>query len=64
MLEDRADLIDREAADGTPIRDIVGDDPVEFADMFTANCSDGQWINKERTRPIDAIDQAAATDES
>jgi DNA-binding ferritin-like protein (Dps family) len=59
MLDDLADLIERAAADGTPIRDIVGDDPVEFADTFIQNYADGQWINKERKRLTDAIDQAA-----
>ena len=47
---------------GTPIRDIVGDEPVEFADTFIRNYSDGQWINKERKRLTDAIDQAAGDD--
>ncbi|GAA3596179.1 hypothetical protein GCM10022198_20110 [Klugiella xanthotipulae] len=59
MLEDLADLIERAAADGTPIRTIVGEDPVEFADTFIANYADGQWINKERKRLTDAIDRAA-----
>jgi DNA-binding ferritin-like protein (Dps family) len=59
MLDDLADLIEQAAADGTPIRDIVGDDPVEFADTFIQNYADGQWINKERKRLTDAIDQAA-----
>lgn len=59
MLEDLADLIERAAADGTPIRDIVGEDPVEFADTFIQNYSDGQWINKERKRLNDAIDRSA-----
>src|SRR6478672_5274309 len=34
MLGDLADLWDRAAADGTPVRDIVGEDPVEFAEAF------------------------------
>lgn len=59
MLEDLADLIERAAADGTPIREIVGEDPVDFADTFIQNYSDGQWINKERKRLNDAIDQSA-----
>ena len=59
MLEDLADLIERAAADGTPIRDIVGEDPVEFAETFIANYADGQWVNKERRRLTDAIDRAA-----
>ena len=58
MLEDLADLIDRAAVDHTPIRDIVGDDPVEFAETFLQNYSDGQWINKERQRLTDAINEA------
>src|SRR5690349_17134019 len=30
MLDDLADLFDRAAADGKPVRDIVGENPVEF----------------------------------
>ena len=30
MFEDRADLFEQSAADGTPIRAVVGDDPIEF----------------------------------
>ncbi|ALV45161.1 hypothetical protein MB46_06240 [Arthrobacter alpinus] len=59
MLEDLIDLIERAAADGTPIREIVGDEPVDFAETFIANYSDGQWINKERKRLTDTIDGAA-----
>lgn len=59
MLEDLADLIERSAVDGAPIRGIVGDDPVEFADTFIRNYEDGQWINRERQRLNDAIDRAA-----
>ncbi len=59
MMEDLADLFEQAAADGTSIRAIVGDDPVEFAETFVANYSEGQWINKERTRLIKAIDEAA-----
>ena len=59
MLEDLADLIERAAVDGTAIRNIAGDDPVEFAETFIQNYSDGQWINNERKRLTDAIDQAA-----
>jgi DNA-binding ferritin-like protein (Dps family) len=59
MMDDLADLFEQAAADGTPIRAIVGDDPVEFAETFIANYSEGQWINKERTRLIKAIDDAA-----
>ena len=60
MLGDLVDLIEQSAANGTPIRDIVGDDPVEFAETFIANYSGGQWIRTERERLIKAIDCAAA----
>lgn len=59
MLEDLADLVELSAADGTPIRAIVGDDPVEFAETFVRNYSQGQWINKERERLINAVERAA-----
>ncbi len=59
MLEDLADLFEQSAANGTPIREIVGQDPVEFAETFLQNYSEGQWINKERERLTNAIDRAA-----
>jgi DNA-binding ferritin-like protein (Dps family) len=58
MLDDLADLFEQAAADETPIAAIVGDDPVEFAEAFIQNYSEGQWINKERERLIKSIDQA------
>ena len=62
MLEDLADLFEQSAAIGTPIRAIVGEDPVEFAEAFLQNYSEGQWINKERERLTSAIDRAAGQD--
>jgi DNA-binding ferritin-like protein (Dps family) len=34
LLEDVADLFERAAADRTPIREIVGEDPVEFVEAL------------------------------
>jgi DNA-binding ferritin-like protein (Dps family) len=62
MLEDLADLFEQGAASGTPIRDIVGEDPVEFADAFLRNYPEGQWIARERDRLTSAIDRAAGED--
>jgi len=59
MYGDLVALFEESAADGTPIRAIVGADPVEFVETFVANYSDGSWINKERRRLIDAINEAA-----
>jgi len=58
MYEDLADLFEQGAADNTPVRAIVGEDPVEFAEVFLLNYSDAQWISKERQRLTQAIDQA------
>ncbi|KQO11680.1 hypothetical protein ASF06_03345 [Agreia sp. Leaf244] len=60
MFDDLADLVERAATDSTPIREIVGDDPVEFAEEFIRNYSDGQWISKERARLVESIDRAVA----
>ncbi len=56
MLEDLADLFEQSAADETPIREVVGEDPVEFVETFLQNYADGQWINKERQRLTNAIE--------
>jgi DNA-binding ferritin-like protein (Dps family) len=58
MISDHTDLWERAAIDGTPVRDIVGDDPVEFAETFAASYSGTQWIDKERARLTKAIDAA------
>ncbi|QIK62022.1 DUF1048 domain-containing protein [Leucobacter viscericola] len=60
MMEDLLDLIEQAAADATPIRDIVGDNPVEFAEAFLLNYEDGRWVNKERKRLTDSIDKAVS----
>lgn len=58
MFGDLADLWERAAADGTPVRQIVGDDPVDFAETFAQAYSGRQWIDKERARLTKAIDDA------
>jgi DNA-binding ferritin-like protein (Dps family) len=59
-LEDLVDLFEQSAADGTPIRAIVGEDPVDFAEAFLRNYPAGEWINRERERLIEAIDRAGS----
>jgi len=56
MMADFADLWERAAVDGTPVRDIVGEDPVEFAETFAQAYTGKQWIDKERTRLTRAIE--------
>jgi DNA-binding ferritin-like protein (Dps family) len=41
LLEDVADLFERAAADRTPIREIVGEDPVEFVEALVGNYEKG-----------------------
>lgn len=59
MYGDLVGLFEESAANETPVRDIVGEDPVEFVETFIANYSDGFWLNKERQRLIQAIERAA-----
>ena len=60
MLGDFADLWERAAADGAPVRAIVGADPVEFADAFAEAYTGKRWIDKERARLVKAVDDAEA----
>jgi DNA-binding ferritin-like protein (Dps family) len=59
MFEDLLDLFEQSAAKGTPIREIVGEDPVEFLEEFVQNYPDGQWRIRERERLINAINCVA-----
>ncbi len=60
--EDLVDLFEQSAANGTPIREIVGEDPVEFVEAFVRNYPEGQWIIRERERLTNAIERAAGED--
>lgn len=59
LLENLADVFEQSAADATPLREIVGNDPVEFIEAFIRNYPEGDWRNRERQRLVDAIDLAA-----
>jgi DNA-binding ferritin-like protein (Dps family) len=58
MFDDLADLWERAAADGAPVRAIVGDDPVEFAETFALAYTGKHWIDNERARLTRAIEDA------
>lgn len=62
IFEDLIDLFEQSAASGTPIRDIVGEDPVEFIELFVRNYASGSWILRERHRLTEAIARAAGED--
>jgi DNA-binding ferritin-like protein (Dps family) len=59
QLEDLADLFEQAAADGTRIREIVGEDPEEFVEAFVQNYPEGQWIVREKDRLTSSIARAA-----
>lgn len=58
MFEDLVDLFEQSAANGISIREIVGEDPVEFLEAFVRNYPDGGWRTRERNRLIRAIERA------
>jgi DNA-binding ferritin-like protein (Dps family) len=62
VFEDLIDLFEQAAADGTPIRDIVGDDPVEFVDALVQNYEKGGYVARERERLTSAIERAEEED--
>ena len=63
LFEDVADLFERAAADGTPIREIVGEDPVEFVEALIQNYEKGGYVTRERDRLVAAIEAAEAEDD-
>jgi DNA-binding ferritin-like protein (Dps family) len=58
MFTDLADLWERAAVDGTAVSEIVGEDPVDFAETFAQAYGGTRWIDKERARLTKAIDDA------
>jgi DNA-binding ferritin-like protein (Dps family) len=63
MYEDLVDLFEQSAASGIPVRDVVGEDPVDFVEAFVANYPQGQWRVRERNRLVDAIERASGQDD-
>ncbi|GAA4725548.1 hypothetical protein GCM10023350_05220 [Nocardioides endophyticus] len=62
MLVDLADLWERAAVDGTLVVEIVGDDPVDFAETFAQAYGGKRWIDKERARLVKEIDRVTGED--
>ncbi|BCW60684.1 DNA-binding ferritin-like protein (Dps family) [Paenarthrobacter nicotinovorans] len=58
MFTDLADLWERAAIEGTPVTEMVGEDPIEFAETFAQAYGGKRWIDKERERLNKAIDKA------
>ena len=64
VSEDLVDMWERAVLDGVSVREIVGDDPVEFAESFAQASGGRSWIDKERARLITAIDEAEREDQA
>ncbi|WP_331721407.1 DUF1048 domain-containing protein [Streptomyces sp. NBC_00212] len=63
MFEDLADLFEQAVADGTPIREIVGEDPVEFTAAFVQNYTEGGYVPaRARKQLTDEIERAAGNE--
>lgn len=58
IYADLVDLFEQSAANRTPIRQVVGEDPVEFIETFVRNYPKGRWILRERERLTHAIERA------
>lgn len=55
MFTDLVDLWERAAIDGTPLAEIVGDDPVEFTEAFAQAYAGTRWIDKEQARLTESL---------
>lgn len=63
MFEDLADLFEQAVADGTPIREVVGEDPAEFVDEFARNYSEGGYVPaRARKQLTEGIERAAGAE--
>lgn len=58
-FEDLAELFEQAASDGTPIRELLGDEPAEFVEEFARNYTKGGYApDKERQRLLRGLEQA------
>ena len=60
LLENLADLFEQSAADSIPIREVVGNDPVEFIEEMVRNYPSGDWRARERTRLVEGVNRAVS----
>ncbi|MEU6742753.1 DUF1048 domain-containing protein [Streptosporangium sandarakinum] len=63
MFEDLADLFEQATVNGTPIREIVGEDPVEFVEAFARNYAEGGYVPaRARKQLTNDIERAAGNE--
>ena len=64
MFEDLFDLFEQSAANGNPVREVVGEATVEFLEAFVRNYPDGQWRIRARERLVNAIEGVEREEEN
>ena len=57
IYADLIDLFEESAANGTPLREVVGEDPVAFIETFIQNYPEGTGESAEREQFINAIER-------
>ena len=57
VYADLIDLFEQSAANGTSLREVVGEDPVAFIEALIQNHAEGHWRAQERERFISAIER-------
>jgi len=57
-LDDLIDLFEQSAAAMTPLRDIVGENPGDFAETFISNYSADNWRDRQVKRVNDDLERA------
>jgi DNA-binding ferritin-like protein (Dps family) len=63
LMEDLADLFEQSAANRTPLREVIGDDPVEFAETLLQNYPEHMWIDGARKRLTHTIESLEREEE-
>ena len=59
---DLAELFEQAAAAGTPVREVVGEGPVAFAEAFADNYPEHRWIDTKRRKLTERVDHAIRAD--
>lgn len=59
MLEDLVEIFEQSAAVGTSVGEVVGNDPVAFAETFLQSYPANPWAAKERERLALSVHYAA-----
>jgi len=62
MLEDLVEIFEQGTTDGTPVHEIVGDDPLRFTEDFLESYPANSWVTKEQQRLAHTITHAARTE--